>query len=35
MQTLTTIIQWSAVAVAAYIGIMALMIGTQSVSLFA
>jgi len=35
MQTLTTVIQWSAVAVAAYVGIMVLTLGTPSVSLFA
>jgi len=28
MQTLTTVIQWSAVAIAAYIGVMAFTVGT-------
>jgi hypothetical protein len=27
MQTLTTIIQWSALAIAAYVGVMVLMLG--------
>lgn len=30
MQTLTTIIQWSAIAITAYVGIMAFTIGAQS-----
>jgi hypothetical protein len=29
MQTLTTLIQWSALAVAAYVGVMVLTLGTQ------
>ncbi len=28
MQTLTTVIQWSALAIAAYVGVMVLMLGT-------
>jgi hypothetical protein len=31
MQTLTTLIQWSALAVAAYVGFMVLTLGTQFV----
>jgi hypothetical protein len=29
MQTLTTIIQWSALAVAVYVGVMVITLGTQ------